>query len=270
MMKRMIHLTAMISMLLAAMALMPACATLPDTEQDFGYEDIGHIMDVYNRSVNELEAGDRVMILFLDGFSWQEYQKAMDEDTAPYIEAHFTGGPALSVMKPVTNSGMAAMITGTPPEVNGIADRSKREYRVPDIFDKAAELGKKAALIEGDIQILKTSLAPVLNVDRDDDGTDDEVVESALNALAEAPDLIMVHFHGIDDQGHAHGPYSKEVTDKINEIDGYIKLLAAEFNGTILLVADHGMHEDGSGGDHGENLEEDMVVPFLTMESEGR
>ena len=233
--------------------------------ENFGFKDIGSITDVYYQSLEALKSKSKVMILYLDGFSWMEYEKAIESGNIPFMENNFKTKPALSVIKPVTNSGMAAMITGTTPEVNGISDRSKRDYSIPDIFQKEKELGGTAILIEGNISILNTSIEPALNIDYDGNGTDNEVFASGKQALETSPDLIMIHFHGIDDLGHKTGPYSAETTKKISEIDGYVKELSELFEGTIILTSDHGMHESGNKGDHGENIKEDMVVPYLIM-----
>jgi len=253
-----------LSIITIALVLISSCSDYNDKPaEDFGYSDIGSITAVYDQSLAEIDSGGKVMILYLDGFSWKQFQTAAEYGDAAFMNEHFQQSPALSVTKPVTNAGMAAMITGTPPEINGISDRSKRIFKGTDIFEKVTGQGKSAMLIEGNSQVLNTSIEPVLNIDRNGNGTDDEVAESALMALKKDPDLIMVHFHGIDDQGHEAGPYGETTMAKIREIDGYIGQLTESFKGLIVLTADHGMHETDSGGDHGENVEEDMVVPFL-------
>lgn len=41
--------------------------------------------------------------------------------------------------------------------------------------------------------------------------------------------------------------------EKLKETDGYIEALSGIFKGEILLISDHGVHETGDGGTHGEN-----------------
>ena len=258
------HRLFTICIIATALILISGCSGYNDKPaEDFGYSDIGSITAVYDLSLAEIDSGGKVLILYLDGFSWKQFQTAAESGDAAFMKEHFQQMPALSVTKPVTNAGMAAMITGTPPEINGISDRSKRIFKGTDIFEKVIGQGKSAMLIEGNIQVLNTSIEPVLNIDHNGNGTDDEVAENALIAMKKDPDLIMVHFHGIDDQGHETGPYSEPTMAKIREIDGYVGQLTESFKGLIVLTADHGMHETNNGGDHGENVEEDMVVPFL-------
>ncbi|MFA9422922.1 MAG: alkaline phosphatase family protein, partial [Sedimentibacter sp.] len=90
-----------------------------------------------------------------------------------------------------------------------------------------------------------------------------EMYESALRASAENYDFIFVHFHGIDDRGHSYGPEADETMLYIKLIDSYISELSNIWDGTIILTADHGMHETENGGTHGECRYSDMVVPYF-------
>jgi hypothetical protein len=54
--------------------------------------------------------------------------------------------------------------------------------------------------------------------------------------------------------------------DYIKTIDKYIKDLSEEWEGAIILVPDHGMHETAEGGGHGICRQSDMVVPYFIKE----
>jgi predicted AlkP superfamily pyrophosphatase or phosphodiesterase len=173
---------------------------------------------------------------------------------------------ALSVYRPVTNSGMAAMLTGQPPHVNGISDRSNRDPKVETIFDYLHLNGKSSMLIEGNTSILNLNTNTLLNPDRNNNGhTDDEVYESAVENMNDV-DFLMVHFHGLDDSGHTYGDFAKETMTKLLEIDGYVESLVSLWDGMVIITSDHGMHSTDTGGYHGVFRYEDMIVPYIITE----
>jgi predicted AlkP superfamily pyrophosphatase or phosphodiesterase len=100
-------------------------------------------------------------------------------------------------------------------------------------------------------------------------GTDDNVFINAEEVIkSRMPDLLWVHFHGIDDSGHTYGPESQQVDDKIVEVDNYYGRLISILpeNTLIIAFADHGMHpvtEEGRSGNHGNLIFSDMVIPII-------
>jgi hypothetical protein len=113
-------------------------------------------MDVYEETIHALKSDTSVLILFMDGLSWEQYNKVKESKDVYFTK--FPAKKANTVFKPVTNAGFAAMITGKAPIDNGILDRSFRTLKTPDIFDYGIENDKKVILIEGDISILDTNL----------------------------------------------------------------------------------------------------------------
>lgn len=226
------------------------------------------IMDLYHDSLAYIQNGQKVMAILVDGFSYIQFEKALEQG---YISFSDPGSvkKALSVYKPVTNSGLAAMLTGVPPYKNGVYSRDERELKAPDIFEVIAELGKSSVMIEGNIGILDTSIEPVLNTDSDDDGdTDDEIFETALGLSRDGHDMVFIHFHGLDDRGHDFGDLDPKTLKYVKTIDSYIKELAKHWDGKIIITADHGMHGYGSSGDHGEFRFEDLIVPYIVTEGD--
>ncbi|NLJ57660.1 MAG: alkaline phosphatase family protein [Tissierellia bacterium] len=221
------------------------------------------ITDTYRQMKEYMEKDKKVMTVLLDGFSYNQFKLAQEKDYIPFLSEHFKN-TALSIYTPVTNAGFAAIITGQTPDINGVHDRSVREMKVGSIFEYSLQNNKKALLLEGDIKILNTEIEPLLHIDLNKDGdTDDEIYESALNAVKEDYDLIFIHFHGIDDRGHSYGPYARETMDYIKTIDQYLQELSLNWEGVIILVPDHGMHESKEGGNHGICTQSDMVVPYF-------
>jgi len=207
-----------------------------------------------------LESGQRVMIIELDGLGITTYM-AGEMRT---LESLGNMMQALSVYKPVSPAGLAAMLTGVTGDQNGIVSR-ERELKVPDLFERAAALGKKCAYVEGDAALIRTSLSPRLCVDVNKNGsTDDEVLAAAIEEIGHSPDLLFIHFHGIDDTSHTHGPLSEETKEKMRQLDGYIAQLAALWgDGRIIVTSDHGQHEGNGADNHGDFRYEDLTVPYI-------
>lgn len=223
------------------------------------------IMDVYNDSLHYLKNDKKVMILFVDGLSYNQYEIFKADYSNLNIVSYKDVKKVNTIYKPVTNSGFAAMITGKSPVENGVLNRSYRELNVDTIFDEADKLSKKSVLIEGNIKILNTNIQPVLNVDENGNGMiDDEIYNSALEELNNN-DLMLVHFHSFDDFGHNYGPYAEETLNQMKVLDEYIEHLVNKWDGKVFIIADHGMHKEGNGGNHGEFRSEDMFVPYITL-----
>ncbi|WP_326906673.1 alkaline phosphatase family protein [Sedimentibacter sp. MB31-C6] len=224
------------------------------------------ITNAYFETKEYLKSDKKVMTVLLDGFSFNQFKILNEKNDIPFLSKYFKY-PALSVYTPVTNAGYAAIITGQTPNINGVHDRSVREMNVDSIFEYANSNNKNSLLLEGDIKILDTEIEPELHIDiNKDKDTDDEMYKSALNAVNENYDLIFVHFHGIDDRGHSYGPYSEETMEYIKIIDQYLLNLSKVWDGAIIIVPDHGMHETSEGGGHGICVQSDMVVPYFIKE----
>lgn len=229
------------------------------------------IMDTYYDAVHYIENGEKVLILFLDGFGYHQYEYALSKGYIPFIGGLDKPKMATTVYKPVTNAGFAAMITGQPPSINGVYNRKYKDLKTESVFGFTQKIDKKAVLIEGDIKILNTEVEPILNIDRNKNGTrDDEVHETALKELAEKPDLALVHFHSIDDMGHENGDFAEETMKTIKIVDEYVRELSTKWNGKIIITSDHGMHSTAEGGTHGVFRYEDMTVPYFVFEGVGK
>jgi len=223
------------------------------------------ITAVSDDALRFLEQGERVMIIELDGLGW----KMLEMADAPYLKS-LQPQEALVCYPPISPVGLASMLTGATPDIHGIHDRENRQMACEDLFAKAQEMGKTCAYVEGSHALLNTSIRPVLSLN------DEEVLANAQMALESEPDLIFVHFHEIDEAAHKSGPpasfpfptlekLTKSILthEKIKEIDGYVRVLVEGYDGRVIITADHGMHETEEGGDHGQFLAEDMIVPYI-------
>jgi hypothetical protein len=221
----------------------------------------------------EAPAASHVLLLFLDGFGYVRYTEALEAGLIPNLAALPEPLTALTEYPPSTRVGSAALLTGAPPQVNGVDGRSVRSTEIETLFDVAAAAGLEVFAVEGEALAFNLRSAEMqLSGDRDGNGgTDDNVLANALAVLdAGMPDLFYVHFHGIDDAGHTYGPGTPEEEAKILEVDAAVaQLLDTLPDDTLIIIfADHGMHlveEEGRLGNHGNLVERDMFIPiFLT------
>jgi len=212
---------------------------------------------------------EHVLLLFLDGFGYLRYTEARDAGLIPTLNALGEPMIGLSEYPPSTAIATAVMLTGAPPTVNGARIRGTRTTEAETLFDVAAQAGLRAIAVEGDALAFNLRNAEViLSGDRDGNGsTDDNVLANALAILAEGmPDLLWVHFHGIDDVGHTYGPNTPGEDAAISYVDTAVgEILAALPPDTLTLIfADHGMHlvqEEGRLGNHSNLTARDMLVP---------
>lgn len=203
---------------------------------------------------------EKIMVIEIDGYGYTAHKKF-----TPDFLSSLNVEPMRTVMPSISNVALASIITGKLPNETGIKIRGDRELNIGDVFSKR----KKPVVIEGNTMLITMSTEQTLSIDTNNSGSnDDEVYDNSIESLKTNPDLIYIHFHGFDDVAHTYGPYSEQAHEKIIEIDGYIKNLVESFDGTVLIVSDHGQHEreyEGKKGNHGEFIYEDMVVPFFTV-----
>ncbi len=222
------------------------------------------IMDVFYDVNYYLQDNQKVMVILVDGFGYHQFEHAKKNNIAPFLTS-FTPKIASSVFTPVTNAGMAAILTGQPPTVNGILNRDYREVQGDTIFDVANSLNKRAMLLEGNINILNINAEVKLHLDSNNSGSsDDEIFESALD-LSNDLELMMIHFHGFDDSGHNYGALNEKTMETLHVLDQYIVELVEAWDGVTLVVSDHGMHTNQEGGTHGIVSYQDMFVPYIII-----
>ncbi len=226
-----------------------------------------NVMDTYYDTLHYLQQGQNVLVILIDGFSYQQYQYFSKNHPDLFLAGIKRVARANTVFKPVTNAGFAAMITGQPPQVNGVLNRSYRELKVDTIFDKAVDLGQKSILIEGDTSILKTSITPSLNIDTNKNGfKDDEIFLNAMGEINNGYDLFFVHFHSLDEVGHNYGAINDSIVQQMKVLDSYVADLVNSWAGKVVIVSDHGMHNTATGGSHGEFRAEDMLIPYMILD----
>jgi hypothetical protein len=217
---------------------------------------------------------ERVLLLFLDGYGYLRVMQAVETGISPFMATLDPPLMALATYPPRTQVSSASVLTGAPPKVHGVYGRNTRKTETQTILDVAAENGLTVRAVEGDALSFELRNAEfVLSGDRNGDGkTDDEVLANALTVLENGqPDLFWVHFHGIDDAGHNYGPGAEEEQQMITFVDQAVEQILSRVEpGTLAIIfADHGMHavsQESKKGNHGNLIEEDMLIPiFLVM-----
>jgi hypothetical protein len=218
-------------------------------------------------------SAERVALIFMDGFGYVRYTEALEEGLIPHLGAFGEPLLGLTTYPPITSVSTASLLTGSPPEVHGVNRRGIRITEVETLFDVATSAGLETVAVEGDSLAFNLRGADLqLSADLDSNGsTDDNVLQNALGVLAEgAPDLLYVHFHGIDDAGHTYGPGAPEECAAILEEDTAVgQIVELLPSGTLIVIfADHGMHEvdeEGRSGNHGQLVERDMFIPIFLV-----
>jgi hypothetical protein len=221
----------------------------------------------------EVVRAGHVLLVLLDGFGYLRYQEARAGGLVPNLAALGEPRVGLTVYPPITTVATAALLTGAPPAVNGVERSGLRQTQVETILDVVAAAGRRTVAVEGESLPFNLRGADArLSGDRDGNGrTDDNVLANTLAVLQEGmPDLLLVHFHGVDDAGHTYGPGAPEERAVIAEEDGAVGTLLAALppDVLIILVADHGMHpvqEAGRLGNHGQLVERDMFIPVWVV-----
>lgn len=226
------------------------------------------IMSIKDKVIKSLSSNNQVLIIYIDGLGYNLYRKALDLGIIPYLESLGKAEKALTVYPTITDVTFAAMVTGITPKYTGIHSREKKLLEVSTIFDEAAAMGKTSKVIEGNMQIITDEVETLLNIDENGNGTiDDEIYNVALEELKDPQDVLLVHFHSYDDFAHKYGPGSDEALTQLGILDSYIKDLLDNYDGDVIITADHGMHDEGESGAHGTFSESDLFIPIWTRVS---
>jgi hypothetical protein len=214
---------------------------------------------------------DHVVMIILDGFGFSKYEQSIKNNLIINISIDSITLKSLTVFPSKTSIVSAAIITGLPPIENGVYETGIRKTEATTIFDRISNAKLKSIAVEGEsLAFNLRNTEVILSGDKDSNGnTDDNVFLNSIEVIkSKMPNLLWIHFHGIDDSGHTFGPDSKQVDDKILELDTYYRKIVDSLpvNTLIITFADHGMHsvtEEGRSGNHGNLIYEDMVIPVI-------
>jgi hypothetical protein len=223
--------------------------------------------------INRIEAeADYGVMILLDGLQYEKLTDLIKDGSLPFFQ-HYQEAiqMGLTVYPSISTSASAALLTSVPPQENGVFGFGYRSTESVTLFDVATEAGLSVKAVEGDSLAFNLRNAEtMLSGDRDGDGfTDDNVFTNSLDVIETAmPDLLYIHFHNIDDQGHNFGPESPEYESAVIRVDSYLLDIYTKLpEGTLIVIfADHGMHVTEEGGNHGTLTSEDLIIPILFIE----
>ena len=221
----------------------------------------------------QVPAANRAILIFLDGFGYTRYTEALAGGLIPNLAALGRPLVAVTTFPPITSVSTASLLTGAPPDVHGVDQRGMRKTDTETLFDVAVSAGLRILTVEGESLAFELRGAESqLSADLDGNGsTDDNVLANALEVLrADEWNILLVHFHGVDDAGHTYGPGAPEERAAIQQEDGAVgRIIELLPEGTLVIVfADHGMHqveEEGRLGNHGQLVERDMFIPMFLV-----
>jgi predicted AlkP superfamily pyrophosphatase or phosphodiesterase len=233
-----------------------------------------------------------VFIISIDGGK----PATMQRSAMPVLDQLIRDGAcdwnAQTIFPPITLPAHTSMLTGVPMEQHGITWNDWRPTNgvvsVPTIFAAAKRSGYSTALFAG-----KEKFAHLLQPGTVDDyyydhknavmvlkSENDGAVyrkEGCIAALVVAtnaadyivrhkPNLCFIHFADPDAVGHKFGWDSPEQKKAFAEADTALGIVMAGIKqagiagkSVVIISADHGGH----GAGHGENIPEDMTIPWI-------
>ncbi len=215
-------------------------------------------------------SADYGVMILVDGFQYQKMQSMIAAGELPFFASLDDINPGLTVYPPVTVSASAALLTSMLPQENGVYGHGFRSTESMTLFDLAVQEGRSVIAIEGaSLPFNLRNAETTLSGDKDGNGySDDNVMINSLEVInTEMPDLLYIHFHEIDDMGHSYGPESPEYEAAAIRVDDFLsQIYQALPTGTFITIfTDHGMHAEAEGGNHGNLIGQDLIIPIIFL-----
>jgi len=220
----------------------------------------------------------KVVIISIDGLRPDLALRA----NTPNIHALMNIGSftfwARTTAESVTLPSHTSMLTGVTPVKHGIQWNSDLPLKhpvyplFPTIFELAHQAGYTTAMATGKSKFINLAKPGTLNWMYVPNLQKDEDLHVAAQAvamiLAHQPDLLFVHFPGVDSAGHEYGWASEQQMNAIAEADEYLGLILWALDQRhlrestfILVTADHG----GAGLSHGPDDPRSRNIPWITV-----
>ena len=206
---------------------------------------------------------NKIVIFLIDGLRDDVSRKLDTLNTLRENGADLTalaGQPSLSL------PGATVISTGTWQEISGVTTNwYDGQVLVDSIWAAARRSGLTTGIVAG--KSWGTMFGQYVQygeyVDGEGEAYDNEVEQKAAALIRQnQPDLMLVHFSSVDNNGHAHGGSSPEYVAAAKEIDARIgrMLPLLQPGTTVVVVADHG--HIATGG-HGGWEPEVLGVPLI-------
>ncbi|RMG85108.1 MAG: hypothetical protein D6712_10015 [Chloroflexi bacterium] len=212
---------------------------------------------------------DYVLIIVMDGLRPDAIAEVETPNFDFLIENGAVDMEAKTVFPPATLPAITSILTGYDVEQHGVDWNSDEAVIIetPTVLTLAQEAGYRAAMVVG-----KTLLNQLHQ--RDDvvyeEGLlgDRSVVNRTIELLEDGYEVLFVHFPNPDFFGHRRGWMSEIYLFELEETDRQLGRLLAELDTLgiaddtlIIVTSDHG----GSDFNHGADIPEDMLVPWIIV-----
>jgi hypothetical protein len=216
-----------------------------------------------------------VLLIIVDGL---RVDTSRTLDTWSAVRNGGLGAPAADLTavagQPSLSDPAAAVIpSGASQEIHGVTTNwYEGRLNVDNLFTAALRSGKTTSVIGGKgwVDLYGDSVGRMYEFDDAGGDYDELVLEQTLAVLAAGkdgtaplPDLIVVHFGGVDNSSHEFGAVSDENVAMAQKLDGYVGRILAAYDlagRTAILTADHGHI---AGGGHGGWEPEVINVPLV-------
>lgn len=219
------------------------------------------IMDAYYDARHFLENGNQVLMVIIDGLSYQQYDYALNHGYLPCLQQQARATQATGVYPPENNVSLAALLTGNAPDKNGISQRSDRNLKLPSLFKTAAGLKQSVLLLEADKRCLNLEPPSVTYSDINRNGSaDDDLYAATPKMLNLNYDFIVLRFHGVAAKTASYGPLAPPTLAAIQATDHYLSGMVSKWPGVVIITG----AQDKAG--YTEDIScKTMFVPYLVI-----
>ena len=217
------------------------------------------IMDTYYDARHYLENGDKVLVVVLDGLTYSRYTNAMEKGQMPFLKNAGLAVKAVGVYPLENNVWLAAMITGTAPEENGVISEKAQDLKVPSLFAVAKQLQKRALLLQSGPKLLNTEIeAQLIDSKNVSKTADEEFYAITLDKLEQGYDLLIVRFQDIAVGSKSNDDKAESPRASINATDKYLQEIVNRWPGKVIIT--------GTPGNATQEFTVDtMFVPYLCL-----
>jgi predicted AlkP superfamily pyrophosphatase or phosphodiesterase len=217
-----------------------------------------------------LPKAQRVVIISLDGLRPDGLLRA----NIPRISELINGGAstftARTVLPSATLPGHASMVSGRCVSKHGIIWNdlvpSAEPLQGPTVFSIAKDAGLRTVMVVGKEKLVTLARPGTVDRFRYVNGSDEQIVQAALEDAASGFGVLFVHLNLPDYFGHLDGWMSASYLKGIDRDDAAVGILVDGLEelgfldgALIFLTADHGGHDKT----HGTSQKEDMTIPWI-------
>ncbi len=225
-----------------------------------------------------IPAIERVVIIGIDGLRPDQLLLA----DAPVLRGLLARGAYTMWMQTTalatTLPSFTSMLTGVSPQKHSICWNKllplvEPEWsRRPTLFELAKQAGYSTALVAGKAKFSHLNKPGTIDsffASSEDDYPDEKVAVEAIRVIKTLkPEVLFVHFPGVDSVGHAVGWGTPEQLVAINHVDSQIGRVLAALDGEgllkgalVMISADHG----GAGKTHGPDDPRSRNIPWIAV-----